>query len=84
MSPEDDGLLGGLPRSRPGTRSSRREQADTPARKEPPPPVPATERERRDGDPVGDAVRAAARTAEAGLKVAQQVTLEVFRRLPRL
>jgi hypothetical protein len=33
---------------------------------------------------VGDAVRTAARGAEAGLKVAQALTREVFRRLPRI
>ena len=84
MKPEDDGLLGRLPRSRPGTRSSRREPAAQSGRSVTPGRSRAPERERRDSDPVGDVVRIAARTAEVGLKAAQQVTREVFRRLPRI
>lgn len=75
MTGPDDELLGGLPKSRPGTRSSRRSGGPPPARRTPPPEPP---------DPVGDAVRTVARSAEAGLKVAQAVTREVFRRLPRV
>jgi hypothetical protein len=38
---------------------------------------------RDDADPVGDAVRLAARTAGAGLRVANGITRELLRRLPR-
>jgi hypothetical protein len=43
-----------------------------------PPPAPA-----HGGNPVEDAVRAAAKVAETGLRVAGDVTREVLRRLPR-
>ena len=108
---DEGGVLGNLPRSRPGTRSQKREaarQEQTSARPskssaraaetaerrsakaarpsgqasprpDAPPPRPA------DGgpDPVGDAVRLAAGVAGLGLRVANGVTREVLRRLPR-
>jgi hypothetical protein len=78
MEPDDAGVLRGLPRSRPGTRSHKR--AAPPARPArtrpaPPPPPPA--------DPVGDAVKTVAGAAGAGLRLADAVTREVLRRLPR-
>jgi hypothetical protein len=97
---EDNGVLGNLPRSRPGTRSQKR---DAPARaarsaekrgakaarpprqaaqsrpKPPPPRAPAPQ----GSDPVGDAVRGAAKAAGAGLKLADGVTRGILRRLPR-
>lgn len=79
MNSDDRGLLGKLPRERPGTRSEKRPGA--PAVEEPPParkPAPAAS-----GDPVGAALRTAARTAEAGLRTAGDVTREILRRLPR-
>ena len=69
MSDEEPGLLGNLPRSRPGTRSAKREGG--PQAK--PRPAP---RERVSGDPVAEAVKAVVRTAGG-------VTREILRRLPR-
>lgn len=85
MSAEEPGLLGNLPRSRPGQRSAKRAAtAKSPAKeastaKE----SAAAARDGADGDPVGDALRAAARTAEVGLRAANDVTREILRRLPR-
>ena len=78
MEPDDAGVLGGLPRSRPGTRSRKRAAtAARPARTKPdPPPQPPA-------DPVGDAVKTVAGAATAGLRLADAVTREVLRRLPR-
>jgi hypothetical protein len=85
---EDNGVLGNLPRSRPGTRSQKRDAPAPAARSQPPrqarsrpkpPPAPAPQA----GDPVGDAVRGAARAAGAGLKLANGVTREFLRRLPK-
>jgi hypothetical protein len=77
---EDGGdVLGNLPRTRPGRRSEKRAdkaRQSTPKRKRPEPPPP-------DPDPVGDAVRAAAGVAGAGLRVANGITRELIRRLPR-
>ena len=79
MSPDDPGMLGNLPRSRPGRRSTKRSGSI--------PPSPArsakkTESQRPD-DPVGGALKAAARGVGTGLRVANGVTREVLRRLPR-
>ena len=79
MNGDDRGLLGNLPRSRPGTRSEKRDRTP-PAEAAPPPPERAGSTA---GDPVGDALRTAARTAEAGLRTAGDVTREILRRLPR-
>jgi hypothetical protein len=83
--PDDGGdVLHNLPRSRPGRRSEKREQGG-PSRQSPvasrqkTAPTPAEP----EGDPVGDAVRLAANTAEAGLRAASGITREVLRRLPR-
>jgi hypothetical protein len=81
MSDEEPRLLGNLPRKRPGTRSTKRApQPEAPER-------PAPQRRAPDAppadDPVGDVVRGAARAAEAGLRVANDLTREVLRRLPR-
>src|SRR5438105_1656454 len=113
MAPEDGGLLGNLPRSRPGTRSAKRaspgqgaaRKAQGPSRaqranrtkprsKAPGAPKagtaprnPPVAEERRDtgaADPVGDALRTAARAGQAGARVASELTREVLRRLPRL
>jgi hypothetical protein len=121
---EEGGVLGNLPRSRPGRRSEKRDstrpgegaagagKASARAAKAGPRPAKTSARaaetaERRsakaarpsgqaarrpeppqrpaDGgpDPVGDAVRMAAGVAGLGLKVANGVTREVLRRLPR-
>ena len=79
MTGDDPGLLGNLPRSRPGTRSAKR--PSEPAGK--PPKQSSASRPTEPDDPVGDALRTAARTAEAGLRVANEVTRQVLRRLPR-
>jgi hypothetical protein len=77
---EDGGdVLGNLPRTRPGRRSEKRASASErsrPKRRPPEPPPP-------DPDPVGDALRAAAGVAGAGLRVANGITRELVRRLPR-
>ena len=78
MEPEGGGVLRNLPRSRPGTRSGKR---DGPASRRPAPPPPRAAG--GEGDPVGDAVRALAGVAETGAKVANAVTRELLRRLPR-
>ncbi len=73
-------MLGNLPRERPGTRSAKRSGDTRPrAPADRPPPTAA------DGghDPVGEAIRAAGKAAETGLRVANGVTREVLRRLPR-
>jgi hypothetical protein len=47
------------------------------------PPQQAAPRSAQGGNPVEDAVRAATKVAETGLRVASGVTREVLRRLPR-
>jgi hypothetical protein len=101
MPDENDGVLGNLPRSRPGQRSSKRAErpgasaakaaadaeragadAAEPASEEPPRRAPEPP-PGRGGDPVGDAVRAAAKVAETTVRVGLGVTREILRRLPR-
>jgi hypothetical protein len=77
---EDSGVLGNLPRTRPGTRSQKR---DAPTRATRPRPAPPPRPPAQPSDPVGEAVRGAANLAGAGLKLANGVTREVLRRLPR-
>lgn len=79
MSPDDPGMLGNLPRSRPGRRSDKRSKGTRPAQ---PRATPRSEAEGPD-DPVGDALRVAARGVGTGLRVANGVTRQVLRRLPR-
>jgi len=92
MSAEEPGLLGNLPKSRPGTRSAKRgsTKAEPGARRgasgvseanAPDAPRPAGTPPQ--GDPVGDALKGAAKVAGAGLRVADGVTRGVLRRLPR-
>ena len=76
---DDRGLLGNLPRSRPGTRSEKRDGAAA-AERAPRPREPA---EASPGAPLGKALRTAARTAEAGVRTAGDVTRDILRRLPR-
>lgn len=76
---DEGGLLGDLPRSRPGTRSPKRDA------RTPPPRAPEPEpRAPEPGDLASEALRAAMGVAETGLKVASRVTAEVIRRVPRL
>lgn len=95
---DDSGVLGNLPRSRPGTRSQKRNapaapppaarastaRASTQGRPRPkarPKPAPAPEPS--SSDPVSEAVRTAAKVAGGGLKLANGLTREVLRRLPK-
>jgi hypothetical protein len=94
MTEDDGGVLGNLPRSRPGHRSKKRTgrtaakaaaHEATSASDATPPPS-----ERRAappvsaaGDPVGDAIRTVTGVAATGARVAGGVAREVLRRLPR-
>ena len=82
MAADEGGLLGDLPRERPGTRSARRGARPDRARTESPQPPPAP------GITAGEAatqpLRLAVGVAEAGLGVASRITGELIRRLPRL
>jgi hypothetical protein len=76
---DDGGVLGNLPRSRPGRRSDKR--AGAPA---PPPPAKAREAPTPPpDDPVADAIRAATGVAAAGARLANGLAREALRRLPR-
>jgi hypothetical protein len=89
---DDGGVLGNLPRSRPGQRSDKR-TGRTAAEAKPPKRAPreaAPASESRDaqaashaGDPVGDAIRTVTGVAATGARVAGGVAREVLRRLPR-
>jgi hypothetical protein len=93
---DDGGVLGNLPRSRPGQRSEKRTTAKAaPAggatkRPKSAPRTAAPASESRDaqpaapaGDPVGDAIRTVSGVAATGARVAGGVAREVLRRLPR-
>jgi hypothetical protein len=95
MSEENDGILGNLPRSRPGVRSEKRASAAAPKPKRaakpkaepkvappPPPPAPPSPPD-QPSDPIGMALKAGETVALTGLKVAGRVASEVVRRLPR-
>ncbi len=82
MESDSGGVHGRLPRSRPGTRSGKRDAAGArrPARA-----APAPEHVSDPGGqaPVEAAVRAATRAAGGGVRVASGLTRELLRRLPR-
>jgi hypothetical protein len=88
MTDDREGILGNLPRSRPGVRSDKRAAGKRPraapaprqaAPKPPPaPPPPASP----SGGAIEVAVRAAGQVAETGIKVAARVAGGVLRRLP--
>jgi hypothetical protein len=83
MPAEEGGLLGDLPRRRPGTRSEKR--ADRAPRPRPGPSEPAAPPPPRTaGEAATEPLRLAVGAAEAGLKVASRLTGELIRRLPRL
>ncbi len=91
MTAEEPGLLGNLPRSRPGTRSAKRAAGGRIAGPEGPRAATRRDARRRgeadsaaEPDPVSEALRTAGRVAEAGLRAANGVTREVLRRLPRM
>ena len=71
MDPEGGGVLRNLPRSRPGTRSTKREPGGTSGTTS-----ARTEQPERPSGPAGGAVSAVVRVAGA-------VSREVLRRLPR-
>jgi hypothetical protein len=93
---DDGGVLGNLPRSRPGQRSEKRKEK-TAARAAGPPrsarSKPSAPPKRQSaappqpvsggGDPVGDAIRTVTGVAATGARVAGGVAREVLRRLPR-
>jgi hypothetical protein len=80
---EEGGLLGDLPRRRPGTRSAKRsERAPGPRPSSPPAAEPAAPRTA--GELATEPLRLAVGATEAGLKVASRITGELIRRLPRL
>jgi hypothetical protein len=95
MSDENDGILGNLPRSRPGVRSDKRASAGAKAKATkpraqrkaaaapPPPPPPPPPEPESHTDPVGIALKAGETVARTGLKVAGRVAGGVMRRLPR-
>jgi hypothetical protein len=83
MPADEGGLLGDLPRRRPGTRSEKR--ADRTVRERSGPPKTRSQApERTAGEAATDPLRLAVGVAEAGLKVASRVTGELIRRVPRL
>jgi hypothetical protein len=80
MPRDEGGLLGDLPRERPGTRSPKR--SARPARPvEPAEPAPATPTA---GELATEPLRLAVGAAEAVLGIASRATGELIRRLPRL
>ncbi len=82
MSMDEGGLLGDLPRARPGTRSARRaERPPRPRQERTPPAAPPGPTA---GELATEPLRVAVGAAEAGLKVASRLTGELIRRLPRL
>jgi hypothetical protein len=81
---DDGGVLGNLPDSRPGRRSSKRPAQSGAAAKPRPQRAAKPAPEQEQDDPVGEAIRTATGLATAGARVAQGVAREVVRRLPRL
>lgn len=100
MTDEEPGLLGNLPRSRPGTRSDKRGQVGgskpapkrsqaagakkPPAPERAPAPKPRPEPvASKSVPPSPSPLQSAVKVAGAGLRVAEGVTREVLKRLPR-
>jgi hypothetical protein len=82
MSADEGGLLGDLPRRRPGTRSAKRADRTVRERSAPPKRGPQAP-QRTAGEAATDPLRLAVGAAEAGLKVASRITGELIRRVPR-
>jgi hypothetical protein len=82
MAAEEGGLLGDLPRERPGTRSAKRaarpERRASAAQGRPPAPGMTA------GEAATQPLRLAVAAAETGLQVASRITGGLIRRLPRL
>ena len=83
MPADEGGLLGDLPRRRPGTRSEKRADRTVRERATPPKTGPQAP-QRTAGEAATDPLRLAVGVAEAGLKVASRITGELIRRVPRL
>ena len=98
MSEQNDGVLGNLPRSRPGVRSEKRASGGKAAKPRPkpkttpkaapktappPPRTPPPPQPGQPADPIGIALKAGETVARTGFKVAGRVAGEVMRRLPR-
>jgi hypothetical protein len=87
MSKEQGGVLENLPRSRPGTRSAKREGAAEPrgTRSGPAPAAAAgvDEPPERGPSSLGALVSAGGRVAETGLRVVSRGAGALFGRLPR-
>ena len=81
MARDEGGLLGDLPRERPGTRSPKR--GDRPVQRPAEPAEPAPQG-RTAGELATEPLRLAVGATEAALGVASRVTGELIRRLPRL
>jgi hypothetical protein len=81
MPRDEGGLLGDLPRERPGTRSPKRPDRPVRGPAEPAEPAP---RGRTAGELATEPLRLAVEATEAALGVASRVTGELIRRLPRL
>ena len=82
-SQDDAGVLGNLPRTRPGRRSEKRASGATTTAAPPPPEPEAAEAPERSSDPLGEIVRGGLRVAGNGVRVADTVARELLRRLPR-
>ena len=90
-SQDDAGVLGNLPRTRPGRRSEKRDSSATAARPAPAdaaaaPPLPEPEPPQApegSSDPLGEIVRGGLRAAGTGVRVADTVARGLWRRLPR-
>lgn len=93
MPADDEGILGNLPRSRPGQRSSRRKPVSGAAaprpqrpRRDPSSAITGTSGaadSRPDGlDPPSGALRAAGQVAQGGIKVASRLASGALSRLP--
>jgi hypothetical protein len=94
---EDAGVLGNLPRTRPGRRSDKRsagrpaEAAGAAGARTPRPKRAAAQRKRASepapepqrGGPIDDVLHGAGRIAGAGARIADGLAREVLRRLPR-
>jgi hypothetical protein len=77
---DDRGVLGNLPKERPGRRSAKRSGASPPPPRRERPPAAET----ASSDPVSEAIRTATGVAAVGARVANGLARELVRRLPRI
>jgi hypothetical protein len=81
---DDGGVLGNLPRSRPGRRSDKRAAAPSQVRTEhAEPPEQPSHQEPAGGSPIGGVTRALTSLAGGGARAAHGIAREALRRLPR-